>query len=89
MTDTPFTYEEFEQTRENLIKDGNALVTPEDKEFLLSFECAEPDWDNFDFPYFKDYPSVKWKLQNLQKLKLQNPEKLIVEVEKLKSIWGM
>ncbi|MDD3201289.1 MAG: nucleotidyl transferase AbiEii/AbiGii toxin family protein [Bacteroidales bacterium] len=89
MTDTPFTYEEFEQTRENLIKDVNALVTPEDKEFLLSFESAEPDWDNFEFPYFKDYPSVKWKLQNLQKLKLQNPEKLMEEVEKLNSIWGM
>ena len=89
MTDTPFTYEEFEQTRENLIKDVNALVTPEDKEFLLSFESAEPDWNNFEFPYFEDYPSVKWKLQNLQKLKSQNPEKLMAEVEKLKSIWGM
>jgi len=47
----------------------------------------KPDWDHFEFSYFKDYPSVKWKLQNLQKLKSQNPEKLIAEVEKLKSIW--
>lgn len=87
MTDTPFTYEEFEQTREKLIKDVSALVTPEDKAFLLSFESAEPDWNNFEFPYFEDYPSVKWKLQNLQKLKSQNPEKLMAEVDKLKSIW--
>ena len=87
MTDTPFTYEEFEQTREKLIKDVSALVTPEDKAFLLSFESTEPDWNNFEFSYFKDYPSVKWKLQNLQKLKSQNPEKLMAEVDKLKSIW--
>jgi len=87
MTDIPFTYEEFEQTREKLIKDVNALVTPEDKAFLLSFEGVEPDWDNFEFSYFKDYPSVKWKQMNLQKLKSQNPQKLMIEVEKLKSIW--
>jgi predicted nucleotidyltransferase component of viral defense system len=86
MTDIPFTYEEFEQTREKLIKDVNVLVTPEDKSFLLSFESAEPDWDNFDFPYFKDYPSVKWKLQNLQKLKSQNPEKLMAEVERFSDV---
>ena len=87
MTDTPFSYEEFEQTRDKLIKDVNAMMTPQDKAFLLSFESAEPDWDNFEFPYFRDYPSVKWKLQNLQKLKVQNPAKLLEEVTKLESIF--
>lgn len=88
MTDIPFTYEEFEQTREKLIKDVNALVTPSDKDFLLSFESAEPVWDNFEFPYFKDYPSVKWKLQNLQKLKSQNHEKMMAEIERLSDVFN-
>lgn len=87
MTDTPFTYEEFEQTRAKLIKDVNALITPQDKEFLLSFERAEPDWDNFEFPHFQNYPSVKWKLQNLQKLKSQDTDKLMAEVQKLLTIF--
>ena len=87
MSDIPFTYEEFEQTRDELIRKVNALVTPEDKSFLLSFESAEPDWEHFEFGYFQDYPSVKWKLQNLLKLKSQNPTKLKEEVSKLERIF--
>lgn len=89
MTDIPFSYEEFENTRNELIRDVNALVTPEDKAFLLSFESAEPDWDNFEFGYFRDYPSVKWKLQNLGKLKSTNPDKLAAEALKLKSLFNL
>lgn len=88
MTDTPFIYEEFEQTREKLIADVNALVTQEDKAFLLSFESAEPDWNRFEFSYFQNYPSVKWKLRNLSKLKSMNPDKLKIEVEKLEQVLG-
>lgn len=87
MTDTSFKYEEFEQTRTKLIADVNALMTPEDKAFLLSFESAEPDWDRFEFGYFQKYPSVKWKLQNLSKLKSMNPDKLKSEVEKLEHLF--
>lgn len=83
MTEISFTYEEFEKTREKLIKDVNTLLYSEDKAFLLSFESAEPDWDNFEFSYFKDYPSIKWKLMNLQKLKSHNPDKLLIGVRKL------
>ena len=87
MTDIPFTYDEFEQTRDELIRKVNALVTPQDKSFLLSFESSEPDWEHFEFGYFQDYPSVKWKLQNLLKLKSQNPTKLKEEVSKLERIF--
>lgn len=87
MTDTDFTYADFEQTRAGLITDVNALMTSSDKEFLLSFESAEPAWTNFDFEYFQDYPSVKWKMQNLLKLKSKNPSKLKVEVAKLEKIF--
>ena len=88
MTDVPFTYEEIEQTRAQLIQDVFALMTAADKSFLVSFEQGEPDWDNFDFSYFKDYPSVQWKLLNLQHLKKQNPIKLTAEASKLQSVFG-
>lgn len=86
MTDIPFTYEEFEETRDKLIKDVNRLMTKEDREFLVSFEQGEPLWEGYEFGYFKDYPSVKWKLLNLQKLARQNPVKLNAEAEKLKGV---
>ena len=86
MTETPFTYEEFEETRTKLIADVNSLMTDDDRLFLVSFENGAPEWDGYEFEYFKNYPSVKWKLLNLQKLAEQNPEKLKMEVEKLKNL---
>ncbi|MDO4957214.1 MAG: nucleotidyl transferase AbiEii/AbiGii toxin family protein [Bacteroidales bacterium] len=89
MTDIPFTYEEFEATRSKLISDVNQLMTEEDKQFLVSFEKGEPQWDGYEFEYFKDYPSVKWKLINLEKLAKQNPQKLAEEAYKLEELFGL
>ena len=88
MTDIEFTYEEFEQTRSKLITDVRKLMTDEDKQFLISFESANPQWDGYEFEYFRDFPSIKWKLLNLAKLKKQNPAKLNAEVEKLQAVFG-
>ena len=87
MTDIDFTYQDFEATRSKLIHDVNMLMSKEDKAFLLSFEQASPNWDKFEFPCMKDYPSVKWKMQNLTKLKKQNPKKLQIEASKLSEIF--
>ena len=87
MTDIPFTYEEFEETRAKLINDVKSLMTEADKKFLASFESGQPEWEDYEFEYFKDYPSVQWKLLNLQKLAKQNPQKLLEELEKLKYVF--
>lgn len=89
MSDVPFSYEEYEEARAKLIADVNTLMTSKDKTFLVGFEMAELDWDGFDFPYFKDYPSVQWKLMNLLKLKKQNPAKLNAEANRLKDIFQL
>ena len=83
MTDIPFTYEEFEETRAKLINDVKSLMSEADKKFLISFESGQPEWDGYEFEYFKEYPSVQWKLLNLQKLAKQNPQKLREEAEEL------
>lgn len=86
MTDVPFTYEEFEETRAKLINDVKLLMTESDKKFLISFESGQPEWDGYEFEYFKDYPSVQWKLLNLKKLAKQNPQKLLEEAEELQNV---
>lgn len=83
MTDIPFTYEEFEDTRTKLINDVKSLMTDADKKFLISFESGQPEWNGYEFEYFKDYPSVQWKLLNLKKLAKQNSQKLREEMEYL------
>lgn len=62
----------------------NKFLIKEDKEFLISFEQGEPEWDRCCAGDLSEYPSVKWKLQNIQKLKETNPEKFEAGVEKLR-----
>lgn len=67
-----FTYQDFEKTRQTLIKIINQRLTSYDKQFLLAFSKLNPDWSVYDFEKF---PAVRWKLQNLTKLKENNKEK--------------
>lgn len=82
MSDEPFTYEDYETTRNLLLQTIYENLTDTDKEFLLSFENGTPDWSLYNF---EDYPAVQWKLQNVQKLKETNPEKHSEQLKKLKS----
>ncbi len=83
MTDTSFNYDDFEQARINLIKQVNDSITDEDKEFLLSFEQGEPDWSRCCAGDLSNFPSVRWKLQNILKLKKSNTQKFDEGIEKL------
>lgn len=84
MTDSPFSYEDYETTRKELIEKVNQILTTEDKEFLISFEQGEPEWDKCSAGALSAYPSVKWKLQNILQLKEMNPEKFNTGVKKLR-----
>ena len=53
MTDIPFTYDKFEATRSKLIADVNQLMNEADKRFLISFELGNPQWEGYEFEYFK------------------------------------
>ena len=83
MTDNAFGFNEYQTTRESLIKIVNESLTKEDKEFLLAFSKGEPDWTNVDY---SKYPAIKWKLLNINKLKENNPQKYGEMVEALKHV---
>lgn len=72
MSEETFSYEEYESIREKLVATIHENLTDKDKEFLLSVKGVMPNWDIYDFQRF---PSINWKLKNLQKLKDQNPDK--------------
>lgn len=89
MSELPFSYDAFEETREKLIHDVNAVMTEDDRRFLIDFEELAVNWDSTPYSSFREYPSVRWKMQNLQKLKASNPKKLKAEADKLRKIFGM
>lgn len=81
MTDVDFSYPEYENVRKKLVTTIHQNLTDRDKEFLLSIKNATPDWSIYNFQRF---PSLNWKLQNIQKLKDKNPEKHKEQYETLK-----
>ncbi len=83
MTVEDFTYEDYERTRLELITVINQQLTETDKRFLLSFKNLNPDWNIY--PY-ADFPGVKWKMINLNNLKVNNPDKHAQLFAKLKEI---
>lgn len=89
MSDIEFGYSDFLSARTKLIEDVNAMMTDVDKRFLVSFEKCKPDWYNSDYAEFAEYPSVKWKLFNLTRLKKTNPAKLAANAEKLRELFGL
>ena len=86
MTDLKFEYDEFEQTRDSLIINVRNLLNKEEREFLVSFEAGNVNWDSAPYNHLKDYPSVKWKLHNLENLKSHNPAKLKYGADRLHEI---
>ena len=83
MTDEPFSYEDYETSRSNLIKVVNQGLNENDRDFLISFENGVPDWNLCCAGDLSPYPSVKWKLKNIAALKKKNPQKHKEGVSKL------
>lgn len=79
----PFTYDDFEATRAQLIGSIQASLTAADKQFLLSFKNLTPDWSIHNFEMF---PAIQWKLQNLQKLKDRNSAKHLELLQRLERV---
>jgi len=80
MSDEPFSYDDFEETREKLIIRINELLNNEDKQFLINFKKLSPEWDLYDF---KNFPAVQWKMKNLEVFKEKNEDGYYEAVRRL------
>jgi hypothetical protein len=83
MTNEEFTYEEFEKIRSELVPLIQKSLTNNEKEFLLSFVSGNPNWKDCDY---SNYPAIKWKQLNVNKLKQENPIKFSENVRKLEHL---
>ena len=83
MSTIEFSYDDYEVTRAKLIEIIKSSLDEADKIFLLSLNRLMPDWSIYDY---QDFPSVKWKLLNLEKFKKENPESYQQQLSELESI---
>lgn len=88
MSDVPFSYTDYEDARINLVKLVNDNLDSADKDFLLSFEVGNPIWNLCCAGDLSAYPSVRWKQQNIIKLKEINPQKHLDGINKLREFFS-
>lgn len=83
MSEIEFSYGDYDATRLQLIETVKSSLSGDDKAFLLSLNRLEPDWSIYDY---QNFPSVKWKLLNLEKFKKDKPEAYEQQLNELESI---
>jgi hypothetical protein len=73
MTIEQVAVETLHDVQAKLHRDVPRALTEQHRAFLLSFVRLEPDWSLMPYAHLKDMPAIRWKLQNLEKLKSKNP----------------
>ena len=74
MTSKDIPLQELIDSRDELVSSIHKSLTNDEKEFILSFKSGDPDWTLFPIK-IEPLPAIRWKLQNIQKLKIKNPQK--------------
>ncbi|MCK7518803.1 MAG: hypothetical protein MZV64_14290 [Ignavibacteriales bacterium] len=70
----------------DLILKIKASLTDEQKKFILSFKNKKSEWKLSGIEGIENYPSVKWKLMNLEKMDTKKRRHLLMI--KLKEVFG-
>ena len=70
--------------RERLRAELPIFLTESQKRFLLSLTAGEPDWTLMSCPHLAQMSAIRWKLENLARLKKLNPEKFKLQSDELR-----
>lgn len=85
MTRHPVDLNKLLDVRDRLFHELPLALTPEHREFLLGLAAAEPNWSLMSFTHLREMPAIRWKLQNLEKLRSLNRPKFQDQVVQLRS----
>ncbi len=84
MTRDAVTLSELQQVRRRLRNELPVMLTANQRQFLLGLVAGEPNWQLMKCPHLSELPAIRWKLQNLTKLKKSNPQKFTQQFEAMK-----
>lgn len=74
------------ETRSHLVREIHRSLLPRQVEFLRSIKGLAPDWALVPHPQVKDLPGIRWKLQNLEKLRNEQPARYKEARQKLENV---
>ena len=85
LTRNPVTLADLLQVRRKLKEELPTVLTPNQRRFLLGLVAGEPDWGLMQCPHLSHLPAIRWKLQNLARLKKSNSHKFGQQAEELRA----
>lgn len=88
MTSEPVPLAELEEARQGLRQRLREELQDRHRHFLLGLVRLEPDWSLMPFAHLQELPALKWKMQNLAKLRRSNPKKFEFQSTELRRLLG-
>ena len=71
------------ETRRSLMAELPMALTDKHRSFLSGLVRCEPDWSLMQCPHLEMMPAIRWKIENLARLKRTNPSKFSRQAEEL------
>ncbi len=84
MTVEPAEIDALLAARERMVRELQQGLTADERGFLLSLVAAEPDWKLLGVPHLEQLPGLRWKLQNLERLRKANARKFAEQSDALR-----
>lgn len=83
MTVEPVELDALLAARERMAHEIQQGLTADERRFLLSLVAAEPDWKLLGVPHVQHLPGLRWKLQNLERLRKADIRKFAEQSQSL------
>ncbi len=75
MTAEPVQLVDLLAVRERMMRELQQGLSADERRFLLSVVVAEPEWTLLEVAHLDQFPGLRWKLQNLHRLRKTNATK--------------
>jgi hypothetical protein len=89
LTRQPITLDELVSVRRRLRRELPAALSDNHRQFLVGLAAAQPEWDLMTCPHLAELPAIRWKLQNLARLKKANPQKFARQADELRARFAL
>ena len=83
MTTEPIELDTLLVARDRMVRELQQGLTTSERQFLLSLVAAKPEWSLLGMPHLEQLPGLKWKLQNLERLRKSNAKKFAEQSDAL------
>jgi predicted nucleotidyltransferase component of viral defense system len=83
MTVEPVEIDTLLAARERMTRELQRGLTADERRFLLSLVAAAPEWSLLGVPHLEQLPGLRWKLQNLERLRKADARKFAEQSDAL------